>query len=208
MKVKTILLSLLIIILLFTKLSNAQEGINYIEVSENLYAIENPHGGNIAFLVTRKGVVVIDAGSTPNNGKEIVSVIKSVTKKPIKYLILTHFHGDHINGVAGFPSNVKIIAHKNLAKNNVSFNKESLENYISNVLPGYLVNLKLQMGSIKDKRSEEYIALEQDYKTNQEYYEDIKNIEFREPDITFDDYYRFKIADERKMIYMMKTLQQ
>lgn len=200
MKVRIILLSLLIIILLFTKLSNAQEDLNYFEVSENLYAIENPHGGNIAFLVTRKGVVVIDAGATPNNGKEIVSVIKSITKKHIKYLILTHSHGDHINGVAGFPNDIKIIAHQNLAKNNASFNKESLDNYINNVLPGYLVNLKLQMGSIENKESEEYIALEQDYNTNQEYYEDIKNIEFREPDITFEDYYRFKIADERIML--------
>ncbi|MCK5168842.1 MAG: MBL fold metallo-hydrolase, partial [Bacteroidales bacterium] len=192
MKVRINLFSLLIIILLSVKLLNAQEDFSYIEVSENLYAIENPYGGNIAFLVTRKGVVVIDAGSTPNNGKKIVSVIKSVTKKPIKYLILTHLHGDHINGIAGFPDNIKIIAHKNLAKNNESFNKESLDNYINNVLPGYLVNLKLQMGSIENKSSEEYIALEQDYKTNQEYYEDIKNIEFREPDITFEDYYRFK----------------
>ena len=180
--------------------AKAQEEMEITEVSENLYTIINPRGGNIAFLVTRKGVVVVDAGSTPSDGEKIVSIIKSYSNKPIKYLILTHFHGDHINGIAGFPKNVKIIAHKSLAKNNESFNKKNINNSINKILPSYLVNLKLQMGSIKNKESDEYIALKKDYDTNQTYFEDIKKIKFREPDITFDDYYRFKIADERIML--------
>ena len=200
MKIKIILLSLQIIILLFTKTSNAQEDLNYVEVSHNLYVITEISGGNVAFLITKKGIVVVDAGSTPKNGEKIVSIIKSVSNKPIKYLILTHFHGDHINGIVGFPRDVKIIAHQDLSKNNKLFNNDNLENYINNVLPGYLVNLKLQMGSVENKKSEEFISLKKDYETNFEYFEDIKNIKFREPDITFENFYRFRIANERIML--------
>jgi glyoxylase-like metal-dependent hydrolase (beta-lactamase superfamily II) len=197
------IITLLAFIFIFRLLTNflyAKEDNNYIEVSENLYLITNISGGNVSFLVTRKGIVVVDAGSTPSNGKEIISIIKSVSDKPIKYLILTHFHGDHINGIVGFPNDVMIIAHKNLAKNNTSFNKKNIDNYINNVLPNYLINLKLQMGEIKDKKSNEYLALKEDFENNEEYLEEIKNIEFRNPDITFEDYYRFKIADERIML--------
>lgn len=194
------LLAFLFILQLLTNFLCAQENNNYIEVSDNLYLITNISGGNVSFLVTRKGIVVVDAGSTPSNGRKIISIIKSVSNKPIKYLILTHFHGDHINGIVGFSNDVKIIAHKDLAKNNTSFNKKNIDNYINNVLPSYLVNLKLQMGEIKDKKSDEYLALKEDFENNEEYLEEIKNIKFRNPDITFEDYYRFKIADERIML--------
>jgi cyclase len=180
--------------------SHSQENDNYIEVSDNLYVISDTGGGNVAFLVTKKGIVVIDAGATPNDGEKIISIIKSVSTKPIKYLILTHFHGDHINGISSFPKDVKLIAHKNLAKNYTQFSKDNISNYIENVLPGYLVNLKLQMGSIKNKESEEYLTIKKDYDLNQEYYENIRNIKFREPDIVFDDFYRFRISDERIML--------
>lgn len=194
------LLAFIFIFQLITNFLYAQKDDNYIEVSENLYLITNNSGGNVSFLVTRKGIVVVDAGSTPGNGQEIISIIKSVSNKPIKYLILTHFHSDHINGIAGFPKDVIIIAHKNLAKNNETFNKATIDSYIRDVLPSYLVNLKLQMGEINDKKSKEYLALKEDFDNNEEYLEEIKNIKFRIPDITFEDYYRFKIADERIML--------
>jgi glyoxylase-like metal-dependent hydrolase (beta-lactamase superfamily II) len=190
-----------IFFLLFNfSLLNAQEISDYIEVSDNLYIISDTDGGNVAFLVTKKGIVVVDAGGTPKAGERIVSIIKSVSDKPIKYLILTHFHGDHINGISGFPKSVKIIAHKSLSENYKQFSRDNLDNYINNVLPGYLVNLKLQMGSINNKESDEYLALKKDYEANQEYFENIKNIKFREPDIVFDDFYRFRISDERIML--------
>jgi|GEM_PF-2783780 len=192
----------IILILLFTfqfLLSNVfgQEEMKLIDFETNLYGIENPNGGNIAFLVTRKGVIVVDAGSTPNDGRKIVSIVKSVTKRSIKYVVLTHLHGDHINGISGFPKDVKIIAHADLEKNNSEFNQKNLINYTKNILPNHLENLRIQLDSIKDKESEEYQALINEYNSNVDYFEDIKNIKFRKPDITFTDFYRLKLGDER-----------
>jgi len=91
--------------------SSIPELLKPIKIAENLYAIENPHGGNIAFLVTDEGIILVDAGTSPNNGRQIISAIQSVSEIPIKYLIYTHLHSDHIYGASAFPSDVKIIAH-------------------------------------------------------------------------------------------------
>ncbi len=200
MKIKIILNLVIIFISSLSFPVGAQNELEVTELSYKLYAIINPQGGNIAFLVTRKGVVVVDAGSTPQNGRDIVEAIRSVTKKPIKYLILTHLHGDHVNGVAGFPEGITIIAHKDLEENNIKFNKENLENYMENVLPEHLTNLRKQLDSISDKESEAYLELMQTYNSHVDYFENIKQIEFRKPDITFEDYYRFKITDQRIML--------
>lgn len=193
----TLTFILLFIYLLCNLDSKAQEEPEIIEISDNLYVIVNPQGGNISFLVTPKGVLVVDAGSSPVNAKNIISAIRTVTTKPLTHLILTHMHGDHIYGISGFPENVKIIAHVNLEKNNTELNEKNLANYKENIFPAYLANLKLQLDSVSDKESEEYAALMESYNANVDYFENIKTIKFRKPDITFEDYYLLKLADQR-----------
>lgn len=188
---------LTVFLAVFSLSITAQDVFETIEVSYNLYAIENPKGGNVAFLVTRKGVLVVDAGSTPSNAEKIVNTIRTITKKPIKYLILTHVHGDHTNGLAGFPKDVKIIAHKSLEKNYKEFNQSNITNYKNNVLPNHLSNLKAKLDSIEDKKSTEYNTIMEDYNSSVDYYEDVKRIKFRTPDITFEDFYTLKLAGER-----------
>ncbi|MBV9507957.1 MAG: MBL fold metallo-hydrolase [Acidobacteriia bacterium] len=58
-------------------------------------------GGNITFLVTSDGVLMVDAKFARAHD-DVVSKIKSVTDKPIKYLVLTHNHGDHADGAQRF----------------------------------------------------------------------------------------------------------
>ncbi len=189
--------SLLFLYLLFPRFLNAQESIKPYKIRENLYAITELDGGNVSFLVTRKGILVVDAGSTPGNGEKIVSIIREVSDEPIKYLILTHFHGDHINGIAAFPEDVKIIAHEKLIENNKLFNEDQLKNYINKVYPKHMESLKVQLELLDNKETDEYIALKKEFDTNKVYYEDIKKIKIRKPDKTFNDYYKIKLADER-----------
>jgi glyoxylase-like metal-dependent hydrolase (beta-lactamase superfamily II) len=70
-------------------------------------------GGNSGIVVGDKGVVVIDAKMTPAGGRAMIAAIAKVTPKPITHVVLTHSDGDHVNGLAGFPDGLKIIAHKN-----------------------------------------------------------------------------------------------
>jgi cyclase len=51
---------------------------------------------------TDKGVLVFDTGSSQSIGKEISRAIKSITNKPVRWVVNSHSHADHWLGNAGF----------------------------------------------------------------------------------------------------------
>ena len=55
---------------------------------------------NAGFVVTNDGVVVIDALGTPALGEALLRAIRKVTDKPVRRVILTHYHADHFYGLA------------------------------------------------------------------------------------------------------------
>ena len=67
--------------------------------AEGVYVAEGYDFANIAFLVTPAFVVAIDAGTTEETAREAVSALRQVTRAPIKYVILTHGHWDHVGGL-------------------------------------------------------------------------------------------------------------
>ncbi len=81
------------------------------QLKPNVYWVEGG-GGNSGFIVGDKGVIVIDAKTTPAAGKELLDDIAKATKKPVTTVILTHSDGDHVNGLASFPAGLRIIAHE------------------------------------------------------------------------------------------------
>lgn len=87
---------------------------NIAEVDEN----NRGWNGNAGFVVTSDSVVVIDALGTPKLGRRMIATIKSVTDKPIKYLIVTHNHPDHAYGAIAFKrlGGVTIIGHEGTMK--------------------------------------------------------------------------------------------
>lgn len=78
--------------------------------------------GNAGFVVTDEGVVVIDTLGTPLLGQRLIATVRSVTDKPIRYLIITHNHPDHAYGAAAFQAleEVTIIAHPGTREYNKS----------------------------------------------------------------------------------------
>src|SRR5579871_1071586 len=81
------------------------------QLKPNVYWIEGG-GGNSGVIIGDKGVIVIDAKTTPAGGKELLDNIAKITPKPVTTVILTHSDGDHVNGLASFPAGVKVIAHE------------------------------------------------------------------------------------------------
>jgi hypothetical protein len=59
-------------------------------------------------LVTSDGVIAVDA--LPTMGERQVAAIREVTDKPIRYLVYSHEHTDHIGAASLFPSGIKIVA--------------------------------------------------------------------------------------------------
>ena len=85
------------------------------QLKPNVYWIEGG-GGNSGVIIGDKGVIVVDAKTTPAAGKELLEDIAKITPKPVTTVIVTHSDGDHVNGLASFPAGITIIAHENNKK--------------------------------------------------------------------------------------------
>ena len=83
------------------------------KVADNLYVLFGS-GGNIAVFTGPDGVVMIDDQYAPLSSK-IEAAIQKISDQPIKYLLNTHWHGDHTGGNENFGNKgVTIIAHDNV----------------------------------------------------------------------------------------------
>src|ERR1700687_3564389 len=82
------------------------------QLKPNVYWVEGG-GGNSGVIAGDKGVIVVDAKTSPAGGKELLDDVAKITPKPVTTVILTHSDGDHVNGLAAFPKGVAIIAHVN-----------------------------------------------------------------------------------------------
>jgi len=88
------------------------------KVKEDLYMIEGG-GGNVAVYVTSEGVILVD-DKFDQNHDDIVAQVKSVTDRPVKYILSTHYHADHSGGNAKFLPTAEIISTANARANIVN----------------------------------------------------------------------------------------
>ena len=66
------------------------------DLGNDVYMLEG-QGGNITVAVAKDGIIMVDGQFAPLHDK-IKAAIEAISKQPIKYLINTHYHGDHTGG--------------------------------------------------------------------------------------------------------------
>ena len=150
----------------------------------SVYALYG-RGGNVGFYVGPDAVLVVDS-QFENIAQGIVDQIKKVTDKPIKYLVNTHHHPDHVGGNPIFRPFSLILAHDNVRKRMLASPAEILKDY-----PAKLE--KAQKDGKKD---------EADYYAAQiEWAKKVKIEEIAAPFLTFDSEFRLYLGDETIQIW-------
>jgi glyoxylase-like metal-dependent hydrolase (beta-lactamase superfamily II) len=91
-----------------------------IKITDTIYRAENPgtpglHAQSWVFI-NDDNVLVTDSGGSPLNARSMLAGVQSITSKPVKYLVDTHFHIDHAYGNTGVPPSVVVIGHESTRK--------------------------------------------------------------------------------------------
>lgn len=80
------------------------------ELAPGVYALTAEGDPNSGIVVGDDSVLVIDARATPRMAGDLVRRVREVTDKPIRHVLLTHYHAVRVLGVAGYPDRVNVIA--------------------------------------------------------------------------------------------------
>jgi glyoxylase-like metal-dependent hydrolase (beta-lactamase superfamily II) len=87
----------------FASVSDLEEKqITFTEIAPNIYGYTTQGDPNSAVIIGDAHVLVMEAQATPVMGKALIEKIRTVTDKPIKYLVLSHYHAVRVLGASAF----------------------------------------------------------------------------------------------------------
>jgi cyclase len=85
-------------------------------ITDTIYRADNPGTPGINatswVFVNDEDVLVTDSEGSPASARSLLEGVKSITNKPVTYLVDTHFHIDHAYGNSGLPASIKVIGHE------------------------------------------------------------------------------------------------
>ena len=88
----------------------AEKRETFAELAPGVFALTAEGDPNSGVVVGDDSVLVIDARATPVMAKELVAHVRRVTDKPIRHVLLTHYHAVRVLGTAGYEERVNVIA--------------------------------------------------------------------------------------------------
>lgn len=196
-------ISLLLLVFSLPLIASGQSGnFEMVKVADGVYAAirTEPPGltvnGNSVFIINDDDVVVVDTTLTPGRAKEELAALRKLTSKPVKYVINTHWHDDHIMGNQvyrdAFPG-VEFIAHaatrEYLPSTGLSNRKGAMS---EQGYPGFIAFLKKHLqenqsvfgGPMDDEERATYAS---DIKIAERYMAENPGVEIVLPSITLED---------------------
>jgi cyclase len=87
------------------------------QLADGVYAfIGKRNDANALVIVTDAGVVLVDTGNNPPETRILQKMVQSVTSQPVRYIIVSQNHGDHVGGIPLFAPPANVIAHARVFK--------------------------------------------------------------------------------------------
>ncbi|KON81484.1 MBL fold metallo-hydrolase [Azoarcus sp. PA01] len=81
-----------------------EKRISFEQLSEHAWAYTAEGDPNTGIVVGDDGVMIIDATATPVMAQGVIAKVREITDKPIKYVVLTHYHAVRVLGASGYKS--------------------------------------------------------------------------------------------------------
>ncbi|MFO8056370.1 MAG: alkyl/aryl-sulfatase [bacterium] len=102
-----------------------------VKVNDDVYAAVGYGFGTIVMVITDDGLVIVDTGVSREAAREVLSIFRNITKKPVRYILYTHSHQDHTLGSSVFyHEGVEVIA-TNVFKEYQHYQSELLTEHIN-----------------------------------------------------------------------------
>jgi cyclase len=143
---------------------------------------------NAAIFENANDLLIVDAHSAPSAVYSLVAQIrKEVTEKPVRYVVATHLHGDHTQGLPAYRSlapGASIIAGARTRKMLADVGAARLKSAVD-AIPASIDNLRRRMSAAKT--AEERTYFQEMIDQSQAFLEEMRNVPVELPNVTFDD---------------------
>jgi len=86
--------------------------VSFVEIGPDIYAYTAEGDPNTGVVIGDDAVMVVDAQATPAMAGQVVEKIRTVTDKPVKYVVLSHYHAVRVLGASGYRAEQIIASQK------------------------------------------------------------------------------------------------
>lgn len=171
--------------------AGAQDLFDLQPVADGVYAAvakpRTPINCNAAVIVYDDGVLVVDTHSRPSSARALIRQIGTVTDRPVRYAVNTHFHWDHAQGnhayPVAFPRQVTIVASEATRENLRTLGISRVKDQLANT-PKEIATLEQRLAGERDPAAQ--ARLRDMLMQQKDYLAEMQTLELTLPDLTFD----------------------
>jgi cyclase len=180
----------------FAALPAVAQSFDIVPVADGVYGAIGKPGvfSNAAVIVNRDDVVVVDTHLRPSWARDLIGEIRKRTDRPVRYVVNTHWHPDHIQGnqayINVFGPTVEYLAQHSAREDMIHKAIPSIQEDLRD-LPGEIAKGEKSLAESKDEKgnalsTEARAGLERQLADQKSYLEELKKIQITLPTITFE----------------------
>jgi glyoxylase-like metal-dependent hydrolase (beta-lactamase superfamily II) len=185
------------LILILCALPAAGQSFDITEVAPGVFAAIGRAGvaSNGAFIINQDDVLVVDTHFRPSWARDLIAEIRKRTPKPVRYVVNTHWHNDHVQGnqayINVFGTGVEYLAQHTAREDMVSKAIPSIKESLERGVPQRIAELEKMLAEGKNQRGEALTAdararAEDQLASSKAYLEELKHIQLTLPTLTFE----------------------